>query len=302
MKKLKIILLLTVSISIILYMLNQNLINLVTFKIIFSQNIPTVIFCLFLNLISIMTVNFRFFLILKKYNIFINYTTLISINSISNFFSQIFPGNLFFAESFKILFLTKKVKQIGWIYYTFLTFIDKSIGLSIMFFLSSILIFFNSTVQFQKGLIYLSIIFLIISIVLLNLHKILSILKKEKKKFTYRIGNEVFVSILASLTFTLSYYLIFKLNNFQGTFFDVAALMPFITISFLLPIGIAGIGGQQIAAISIFYFFEKNLQVIGNGSLMFAIILLISNSLLGIIFVIQDYNSIFKLFKKNVHN
>ena len=72
--------------------------------------------------------------------------------------------------------------------------------------------------------------------------------------------------------------------------------MPFLILSFILPIGIAGIGGYQIITIYLFSFFIENKNLLVSVSIIFASILLVVNFILGLYFILKNFNIIKNFF------
>jgi len=133
---------------------------------------------------------------------------------------------------------------------------------------------------------------------ILNSFIIFNFFTNKIKNLKYSIGIELLYGIFGSFFLVISYYLVFCAVEFNGTISEIGIVIPFIILSFLIPVGMAGIGGYQFIAIFIFSFIMDNSSIIASGSLIFSMLLLIINGFLGIYFINQNVAIITKLFKK----
>lgn len=68
------------------------------------------------------------------------------------------------------------------------------------------------------------------------------------------------------------------------SFLAILAVFPVQAVSALLPIGFAGVGGQQLVAVAVFDIFLLNAASVASASLLQNIISVITNTLLGLLF------------------
>lgn len=276
-------------------LINKNLVdfNLINVKLTEGKKylIISSIFYIFALIVNTLRLKY----ILKKFQIKINFQPVFSMQILSIFFGQFLPLSTLFIETFKIYFLSKYFDINKWKKISYCVLIDKFIGLSSFFLLSFI---FSSIYLLQNNKFFIIFIFFT-SIFLLIIPKIINFFKIKNFVFNYNLGLEIFISILSSIFFILSYFFIFLIFTDQIYFHTFVIVMPFIILSFLIPLGYAGFGGYQLIAIFVFSFFEANNQIISSASLIFAYITLIINCILGFYITAKNFGLIKKQFKKN---
>lgn len=294
----KFIFVISVSTIFIYFLVKKDLINFNILKSIVTEKYNYIIVSSIFYILALAVNTLRFKYILNKFNIPLNYEKVFSFHIISIFFSQFLPLNTFFSEGFKVYFISKYYDLKNFKKIIFCTIFDKFLGLSSFFLIASffLLIKFGFILKNNFALL---IFFLFSSISCLIIPKIINYFNINGFKFEFKYGLEFFISLLSSILFIFSYYFIFLTTDLTINFYIISIVMPFIVLSFLIPIGYAGFGGYQFIAIFVFSFFENNYEIITSVSLIFAAISLIINSFLGSIFITINFNILKSFFSIN---
>jgi uncharacterized membrane protein YbhN (UPF0104 family) len=291
--------LITITISVIYYLYYANLINLKEIEILVVEKYDYIIYSLFFYLISLCISIFRYQYIIKKFGVKIEYKILLQMQIIGTFFSQTLPFSTLSSEIFKIYFISNFYKIKEWNKITFITIYDKAIGLSSFFLLSFFISIFliNFQIKFSQNLnLLVSIATLVFALICFFIPKFLNVIEFKNFNYDFKYGKEIIISLVSSFLFCISYFLIVLLANLEISLYQVILIMPFLILSFILPIGIAGIGGYQIIAIYLFSFFIENKNLLVSVSIIFASILLVVNFILGLYFILKNFNIIKNFF------
>ena len=291
--------LITITISVIYYLYYANLINLKEIEILIIEKYDYIIYSLFFYLISLCISIFRYQYIIKKFGVKIEYKILLQTQIIGTFFSQTLPLSTLSSEIFKIYFISNFYKIKEWNKITFITIYDKAIGLSSFFLLSFFISIFliNYQTKFIQNLnLLVSITTLAFAIICYFIPKILNVIEFKNFNYDFKYGKEIIISLVSSFLFCISYFLIVLSADLEISFYQVILIMPFLILSFILPIGIAGIGGYQIITIYLFSFFIENKNLLVSVSIIFASILLVVNFILGLYFILKNFNIIKNFF------
>ena len=285
----------SISLIFIYFLIKKDLINFNILKsIIIDKYIYIIIYSIF-YILALLVNTLRFKYILNKFDIPLNYEKVFSFHIISIFFAQFLPLNSFFSEGFKVYFISKyyDLKNLRKIIYC--TLFDKFLGLSSFFLIAFFFLIIKSGFILKENF-FLFVFFLFSFILCFTIPKIINYFNINGFKFKFKYGMEFFIGLLSSILFIFSYYFIFLTTDLKIDIYIISIVMPFIILSFLIPIGYAGFGGYQFVAIFVFSFFENNYEIITSVSLVFAAITLIINSFLGGIFITRNFNILKNFF------
>ena len=79
----------------------------------------------------------------------------------------------------------------------------------------------------------------------------------------------------------------------------IIAVFPVMSVLTLLPLGFAGVGGQQLVAIALFDIFLLSPTAVSSASLLQNIIFIIDNTLLGLLFAHLSASHIKAILRKS---
>jgi len=269
----KIIFKLLISISLVLFLVYFNLIDLNLFL---KFDVNTIILILLLNYLIFFLASLRWHYILKIYNIHNNFLYVLKLNLISFFFGNFFIGQ--YGGDFIRGYYIYKKKPENKINAILSIFFDRIFGLVSLFFIISFLILFTH-LEFFLGLVYFIIIcttiLLIVLFLLSRIHKLNYILEECKKLFLFFINNtnkSVFIFIISLVQFMLIIAVVLIIfdkiyQNHNLINIALSASLAFLVNS--LPITPGGIGLGESS-------FQVFSTLITNLDLQFATIFLIN--------------------------
>lgn len=94
----------------------------------------------------------------------------------------------------------------------------------------------------------------------------------------------LFLSVISLLLTSLSLYLAASALGESLSFLQIVCAYPLISLSTLLPLGFAGIGGYQLVMASIFALFSVSPAVVASSGVLQSALLLVVNTLVGACF------------------
>ena len=295
-KNTKVIVFFLISIIILSVLHKINLLDFNSLLISIKKRPDLIILSIILYLISIILGSLRYKLILSKFKHTLNYNNSLKITASSIFYGQWFPGSSALIELFRIFFLKQHIK-INLKRSITVAIYDKAIGFLSMIIISIICF----SIKFNINEIFGYYFFIIIIIGILIVHCAQLIIFKIFKvifnqKYSIFFSYEMLISLMISLCIVIIYYALSKVTNSDINLLDIAMMIPLIAIVAILPLGIGNLGGMQVGTLLIFQFVsEKNSEIV-SMSIIFAIITIIVNTILGSIF----FKSTLGIFKKTI--
>jgi uncharacterized membrane protein YbhN (UPF0104 family) len=295
-KNLKLIVFFLISIIILSILYKINLLDFNSLLISIKKKPELIIYSAILYLISIILGGLRYKLILSKFKYALNYNNSLKITASSIFYGQWFPGSSALIELFRIFFLKQHIK-IDLKHSIIVAIYDKTLGFLSMIIISVICISIKFNLIDKFG--YYFFIMVIIGVLIAHFAQILifKILKINfNENYSIFFSYEMVISLIISSGIIIIYYVLSNVTNSDINLLDVAVLIPLIAIVALMPLGLGNLGGMQVGTLLIFQFVsEKNSEIV-SMSIMFAIITIIVNTILGSIF----FKSTLDIFKKTI--
>ena len=295
-KNLKLIVFFLISIIILSILYKINLLDFNSLLISIKKKPELIIYSAILYLISIILGSLRYKLILSKFKYALNYNNSLKITASSIFYGQWFPGSSALIELFRIFFLKQHIK-IDLKHSIIVAIYDKTLGFLSMIIISVICISIKFNLIDKFG--YYFFIMVIIGVLIAHFAQILifKILKINfNENYSIFFSYEMVISLIISSGIIIIYYVLSNVTNSDINLLDVAVLIPLIAIVALMPLGLGNLGGMQVGTLLIFQFVsEKNSEIV-SMSIMFAIITIIVNTILGSIF----FKSTLDIFKKTI--
>ena len=295
-KNIKLIVFFLISIIILSILYKINLLDLNSLIISIKKKPELIILSIILYLISIILGSLRYKLILSKSKYALDYNNSLKITASSIFYGQWFPGSSALIELFRIFFLKQHIK-IDLKHSIMVAIYDKAIGFLSMIIISIICFSLKFNLDDKFGYYFFIIIIFGILIahctqlIIFRLFKI-----SFNQKYSIFFSYEMVISLLISLGIIIIYYVLSKVTNSDINLLDVAVMIPLIAIVAIMPLGIGNLGGMQVGTLLIFQFVsEKNSEII-SMSIIFAVITIIVNTILGSIF----FKSTLGIFKKTI--
>ena len=290
------------SITIIFYLIQNQILDFKFLLESFASNYYPIIFCLLLMLLVIILSTYRWFLILKISNNNLNFFFLFKVNYICIFFNNIFLGwyGSDLARAFYIYNLYEK-KPI----FPFSVIVDRAFGFVGIFLVFIICIFQNNkflnlTSQFFHSLSFLlaiasCIILVIVILILCNYLK-----KKNVFDFSFSkiflLIKKSFVDIIVVLIVTLmisvtynfiSYFLAYEVLKFNINLNDIFVANSASIIASAIPLSPAGLGVSEYSFSEIIKFMNKDLNLNGIANVII---------LVRIVSILSTLPSIFYFF------
>lgn len=126
-----------------------------------------------------------------------------------------------------------------------------------------------------------------------TIYQLLQEILKDLRAFSFTLV----LSLAVYLTFSLSLWFTSFATGQPVPFISILITSPILMLAFVLPIGFAGIGGQQMVVVAIFSLFQLAPETISSASLVHSTIILISNTLLGVGYLLLSSKEVLQVWK-----
>jgi uncharacterized membrane protein YbhN (UPF0104 family) len=317
----KALMLLAVSVLTIVSLIHYGLVQPEILSLSFQTGARWLCLAAALHVVAQVCALFRYIFILHSLSIPVNYKSVATASFVGTAAGQWLPGSMAFVEALRIGILLSSFdknhpSQLSFSFESLgrlaiAGFCDRAMGMA-LFLMSGGSILVGFGFLWGVGALLLGLVLALLPLLLPNrsIQKLgLAIQRTSSQKSPGRIRQlilsvcqvlqtyqkvrilprdffgAILFSSLSNLLLVLSYGLYARSIGFEMPYFNIAAVLPFIGIASLIPMGFGGIGGYQVAAVGLFHLFALNPSSVATNSLLQGTMALLIQTALGFLFL-----------------